>query len=35
DAALKSGVSKALYDKVIDPERLTRPDVATSGGVQH
>src|SRR5260221_4786176 len=24
DAALKSGVSQALYDKVIDPERLTR-----------
>jgi fumarate hydratase class II len=31
DAALKSGVSQDLYDKVIDPERLTRPDVATPG----
>ncbi|MEU0479774.1 class II fumarate hydratase [Streptosporangium sp. NPDC006013] len=30
EAALKSGVSQALYDKVVDPERLTRPGVATS-----
>jgi fumarate hydratase class II len=36
DAALKSGVSQALYDKVVDPERLTRPGVAASGdGAQH
>jgi fumarate hydratase class II len=31
EAALKSGVSQALYDKVIDPERLTRPGMVASG----
>ncbi|MEO3857540.1 class II fumarate hydratase [Acrocarpospora sp. B8E8] len=29
DAALKSGVTAALYDQVVNPERLTRPGVAT------
>ncbi|MFG1705057.1 class II fumarate hydratase [Nonomuraea sp. M3C6] len=28
DAALRSGVSPALYDRVVDPERLTEPGVA-------
>ncbi|MCO6009872.1 class II fumarate hydratase [Actinoallomurus purpureus] len=28
DAALKSGVSRELYDRVVIPERLTRPGVA-------
>ena len=31
DAALKSGVGRDLYDRVVDPERLTRPGVAASG----
>ncbi|WP_405139710.1 class II fumarate hydratase [Sphaerisporangium sp. NBC_01403] len=31
EAALRSGVGPALYDKVVDPERLTRPGVATPG----
>ncbi|GAA4223653.1 fumarate hydratase class II [Streptosporangium album] len=36
EAALKSGVSQALYDKVVDPERLTQPGVAVSGdGAEH
>ncbi|MFB9680815.1 class II fumarate hydratase [Streptosporangium vulgare] len=29
DAALRSGVEEALYDRVVDPERLTRPGVAS------
>ncbi|GAA0380866.1 class II fumarate hydratase [Acrocarpospora corrugata] len=29
DAALRSGVSEALYDRVVDAKRLTRPGVAT------
>jgi fumarate hydratase class II len=32
DAALTSGVSQKLYDKVVDPERLTRPGVAGAPG---
>ena len=28
DAALRSGVGQDLYDRVVDPERLTRPGVA-------
>ncbi|MEU8271116.1 class II fumarate hydratase [Sphaerisporangium sp. NPDC049002] len=31
EAALRSGVSPALYDRVVDPERLTRPGVAAPG----
>jgi fumarate hydratase class II len=32
DAALKSGVEEALYDQIVDPERLTRPGVANTTG---
>ncbi|GII32701.1 class II fumarate hydratase [Planotetraspora mira] len=31
EAAMKSGVSERLFDKVVDPERLTRPGVAGDG----
>ncbi|GIH27456.1 class II fumarate hydratase [Acrocarpospora phusangensis] len=31
DAALNCGVPEPLYDKVVNPEHLTRPGVATSG----
>ncbi|MER6947904.1 class II fumarate hydratase [Nonomuraea sp. NPDC000554] len=34
DAALKSGVSRALYERVVDPERLTEPGVAGDGAGQ-
>ncbi|MER6170341.1 hypothetical protein [Streptosporangium sp. NPDC001681] len=30
EAALRSSISQALYDRVVDPERLTRPGVAAA-----
>ncbi|MFC4590152.1 hypothetical protein [Sphaerisporangium corydalis] len=27
-AALKSGITESLFDRIIDPERLTHPDTA-------
>jgi fumarate hydratase class II len=35
EAALESGVSQALYDRVVQPERLTRPGVANSTDAPH
>ncbi|MFC4586996.1 class II fumarate hydratase [Sphaerisporangium corydalis] len=33
DAALRSGVAESLYDRVVDPARLTRPGVASASDV--